>query len=216
MSHNQSCIIILKPTSFFLSFVTEQLPDFEQVEESEASLDNTAYTIPSYSNDEALLEDLERLYPHMFRHEVTRLFGKDVAAKINADFLDFMCCFKFEVHEKPLLMASSIESCRRLVCLKPREISFDWMQTKGDDFIKVKGVVQNLDIFRSFPAATVLVRTLDKLDFKPLLQRYCKPLIKADLMKKAIQKIQWPTLQSWQMFNRYFAIEIHTQVVHLH
>lgn len=216
MPHNQSCIIILKPTSFFLSFVTEQLSDFEQTEEAEMSADNTAYTMPSYDNDDALLEHLERLYPYMFQHEVVRLFGQSIASKINADFLDFMCCFKFEVYAEPLLMATSVEDCHQLVCVKPRVVSFDWMPTSGNDHIKVKGLVQTLDLFRATPAATALVKTLDKLDLKPLLHRYCKPLLKADLMKKAMQMIQWPTTQSWQMFNRYFAVEVHTQLVHLH
>jgi hypothetical protein len=98
MSQMKSCIIVLKPTSFFTSFAIEQLPDFDCPNEEDLESDYTAYTLPVCDSDDDLLEHLERLFPFMFRHEVTRLLGKHLATKIKADFLDFLCCFKFEVH----------------------------------------------------------------------------------------------------------------------
>ena len=90
MSRSKSCIIILKPTSFFTSFVADQLPDFDCPYEEDLESDCTAYTIPACDDDEVLLEHLERLSPFMFRHETERLLGKNLAAKIKADFLDFL------------------------------------------------------------------------------------------------------------------------------
>ncbi len=213
MPHDQSCII-LKPTPFFVSFITEQLPDFEEVIQLEQGADNTAYTIPICDSDEDLFEHLERLYPYMFRYEVTRLFGKALADKLSADFLDFLCCFKFDVHSQPLMLGTSLKDRRQLVCVKPRTISFEW--TSSEDPIVVKDLMKTHALFTSINTTTVLIKHCDTLDIKPLLKRYCRPLLQTNGMKQPAQVIQWPTLQSWRLFDRYFAVEVHTQLVHLH
>lgn len=216
MSQMKSCIIVLKPTSFFTSFVIEQLPDFDCPNEEDLESDYTAYTLPVCDSDDDLLEHLERLFPFMFRHEVTRLLGKHLATKIKADFLDFLCCFKFEVHSHSVLMESCIQDCHQLVCVKPRVVDLDWLQ-ESDDQIEVRGILQAINTSQSGQTASLLVRHYDRLaDLKPLAQRYCRPLLKQDFMKKAAQLIQWPSVSSLQMFHRYFAVEVHTQVVHLH
>lgn len=213
MAHNQSCII-LKPTAYFLAFVADQLPDFEKPLEDDKPSDFTAYTIPVYENDEALLEHLERLYPYMFQYEVTRLYGEARASKVTADFLDFLCCFKFEVHARTLATKTSGGSDQQLVRIKPKTVSFAWGESEDpiilEDFLKAK------DLLDTINSPTVLLKKFDRLDMKPLLQRYCRPLTYKDKVKKAAQAVYWPTLQSWQLFNRYFAIELHTQLVHLH
>lgn len=217
MSRFKSCIIILKPTSFFTSFVAEQLPDFDCPHEEDLESDYTAYTIPACDNDEVLLEHLERLSPFMFRHEVSRLIGKKLASKIQSDFLDFMCCFKFEVHTQSVLTESSIEDCQQLVCVKPRVVDVDWLPEANDSQIEVRGLFQSLNTTETAQTASVLVKKFDRLaDLKPLIFRYCKPLLRQEFMKKASQLIQWPSASSLQTFNRYFAIEVHTQLVHLH
>ncbi|MGV3740594.1 MAG: hypothetical protein ACO1N3_04820 [Gammaproteobacteria bacterium] len=217
MSRFKSCIIILKPTSFFTSFVSEQLQDFDCPIEEDLESDCTAYTIPPCDNDEVLLEHLERLYPYMFRYEATRLLGKALASKIQADFLDFLCCFRFEMHAQSFVMESSIQDCHQLVCVKPRVVDLEWLPATNDDQIEVRDVLQALNAPPSTQTASVLVKRFDKLaDLKPLVQKYCRPLLKQDFMKKAAQLIQWPSASALQTFNRYFAIEVHTQLVHLH
>lgn len=217
MSQFKSCIIILKPTSFFTTFINEQLPDFDCPSDGDLASDCTAYTLPVCDSDDELLEHLERLFPFMFRYEANRLLGKNLAAKIKADFLDFLCCFKFEVHSQTMLTESSVDDCRQLVCVKPRVVDLEWMPTTNDDQIEVRGILQTLNLSPTQQSASVLVKRFDKLsDLKPLVQRYCRPVFKHDLMKKAAQLIQWPTASSLQIFHRYFAVEVHTQLVHLH
>jgi hypothetical protein len=217
MSQFKSCIIILKPTSFFTSFVIEQLPDFDCPNEEDLESDYTAYTIPACDDDEALLEHLERLFPFMFRHEVNRLLGKQLGSKIKADFLDFLCCFKFEVHAHSVITESSINDCRQLVCVKPRTIDLDWQPANEESEIEVRGFLNTLNTAQTAQTASVLVKKFDRsADLKPLIFRYCKPLLRQEFMKKAAQIIQWPSASSLQIFNRYFAIDVHTQLVHLH
>lgn len=217
MSQMKSCIIVLKPTSFFTSFVTEQLPDFDCPNDEDLEADYTAYTLPACENDDALLEQLERLFPFMFRHEVSRRLGKHIASGMKADFLDFLCCFKFEVHSETVLMASSLQDCQQLVCVKPRFVDLKWLPEADSDHIEVRGLLDALHTSQPSQTASLLVRKFDRFaDLKPLVQRYCRPLLQQDLMKKAAQLIQWPTASSMQMFHRYFAVEVHTQLVHLH
>lgn len=217
MSQLKSCIIVLKPTSFFTSFVVEQLPDFDCPNEEDLESDYTAYSLPACDTDEALLEHLERLFPFMFRHEATRLLGKDLASKIKADFLDFLCCFKFEVHSHVMLMEPSIDDCHQLVCVKHRVVNLEWLPDANEDQIEAKDILETLNLSQSPQTASVLLCSFDRLaDLKPFVQKYCRPLLKQDFMKKAAQLIQWPSTPSVQMFHKYFAIEVHTQLVHLH
>ncbi|HVT62323.1 MAG TPA: hypothetical protein VHD33_02400 [Legionellaceae bacterium] len=216
MSHFMSCIIVLKPTSFFNSFIGEQLSDFDYPKEDESEADHTAYVIPSCDSDDVLLEHLERLFPYMFRYEVARRLGKALVSRIKADFLDFLYCFKFEVHSQTVLSESSIEDCQQLVCVKPKVVDLQGWPPATEEQIEVKDLLQTLNA--PPVSASVLVKRFDRLsDLKPLLQRYCRPIFKkSGLMKKAAQNLQWSTMTSLQMFHRYFAIEVHTQLVHLH
>lgn len=217
MSQFKSCIIVLKPTSFFTSFVTEQLPDFDCPSEEDLESDYTAYSLPACDTDEALLEHLERLFPFMFRYEATRLLGKDLASKITADFLDFLCCFKFEVHSHAMLMETSIDDCHQLVCVKPCVVDLEWLPEANEDQIEIRGILETLNLSSSLQTASVLLRSFDRLaDLKPFVHKYCRPLLQQDFMKKAAQLIQWPSSPSVHMFDKYFAIEVHTQLVHLH
>ena len=150
----------------------------------------------------------------MFRYEVTRLFGKALADKLSADFLDFLCCFKFDVHKQPLMVGTSLKDCRQLVCVKPRTIAFEW--APSEDPIVVNDLMKTHDLFALINTTTVLVKHVDNLDIKQLLNCYCRPLLQANVMKKPAQVIQWPTSQSWRLFDRYLAVEVHTQLVHLH
>ena len=216
MSRFKSCIIILKPTSFFTSFVAEQLPDFDCPTEEDLESDCTAYTIPACDDDEAVLEHLERLFPYMFRHETTRLVGESLASNIQADFLDFLCCFRFETHTHSVFMERSMQDCEQLVCVKPKAVDLEWLPAANAEQIEVRDVLQALHAQQASQTASVLVKRFDKLaDLKPLVHKYCRPLLKQDFMKKAAQLIQWPSASAMQTFNRYFAVEVHSHVVHL-
>lgn len=217
MSQFKSCIIVLKPTSYFLSFVSEQLPDFDLPDDDEIGTDDTAYSLPVHEDDEALLEYLEKSFSFMFRNEVIRRLGKRFASKIKADFLDFLCCFKFEVHTETVSEEASLDDCQQFVCVKPRVVDVEWAPPASEDNIEVTDLLHNLDISTTNPSTSVVVKYFDKIaDLKYLLKHYCRPLLKPDKKKKTAQIIQWPTVSSLQTFHKYFAVEVHTQLVHLH
>ena len=93
-------IIVLKPTHRFLSFLVDQRPDFQWPALNSFQKDPTAYTFPRHDTDDALLYEMEKHFPEMFRHEVARWLGEDASEAIEGSFFDFLCFFKFELHSQ--------------------------------------------------------------------------------------------------------------------
>ena len=98
MQTHEHEIIVLKPTRRFLSFLVDQRPDMHWPELPLFQKDTTAYTLPRHESDDALLYEVEKRFPEMFRHEVVRWLGEDAGEKIKGSFFDFLCFFKFELH----------------------------------------------------------------------------------------------------------------------
>ena len=98
MQKNDHEIIVLKPTRRFLSFLVAQRPEMQWPELPLFQKDTTAYTLPRHETDDALLYEVEKNFPEMLRHEVSRWLGEDAGEKIKGSFFDFLCFFKFELH----------------------------------------------------------------------------------------------------------------------
>lgn len=217
MQHSQWEIIILKPTKVFLSFLASQLPDVDLPDLSLLQTDTTAYAIRKQVDDEATLDEIERHFSFMFRHEICRWLGDDARNKIEGSFLDFLCCFKFELHSQIVLMESSIKEGQQLLCVKPRSVLLKWMKSTVDnqsDLITILDRVKVADIAEN---ATVVVKNFKQLsEVKPFIQHYYRPIFKAEMLRMCDRAEQWPDVDTFQTFNRYFSVEIHTQLIHLH
>lgn len=218
MPQNEANILILKPTSVFLSFLATQLPDVDLPDIRSLQEDHTAYTIPKQESDEATLDEIERQFPKMFRYEINRILGEEANDyAVEGSFLDFLCCFKFELHSQIVLMENSIDNGRQLLCVKPRSILLKWMKASMDDQIEVSNVLGQIDVSHFVENATVLVKNFQQLaDIKPFMRHYYRPIFKAEMLRMWDQAEQWPEVDSFQDFTRYFAVEVHTQLVHLH
>ena len=92
MKHTQWEVIILKPTSVFLSFLSAQLPDIDLPSLNLLQSDTTAYSIPRQDSEEATFDEIERHFSEMFQHEIARCLGEDLPYHIEGSFLDFLCC----------------------------------------------------------------------------------------------------------------------------
>lgn len=218
MPQNETNVLILKPTPVFLSFLAAQLPDIELPELNVLQADNTAYMINKQDSDEATLDEIERLFPEMFRHEIHRLLGPQMIGQaIEGSFLDFLCCFKFELHSQIVLMESSMDEGRQLLCVKPRSVLLKWMKTSLEDQIDVSQIFEQMDVAHFRENATVLVKNFQQLsEIKPFMKHYYRPIFKAEMLRMCEQAEQWPEIDSFQEFSRYFAVEVHSQLVHLH
>ncbi|MCX7114421.1 MAG: hypothetical protein NTW08_00675 [Gammaproteobacteria bacterium] len=217
MQPNQWEIIVLKPSPAFLSFIGSQLPELTLPEYRLLQTDNTGYVLQQQGSDEELLDEIERQYPKIFKYEIERWFGLHIEQDIKASFLDFLCCFKFDLHSHILLMEPTVVDARQMISVKPRSVLTKWVRsrllecTESDD-----EVLTQVDMSQWGQDATVIVKNLDQVfDLKPFLRHYYNEIYEAEVCRIGEEGIEWPVIDSYQMFCRYFAVELHTQLVHL-
>ena len=217
MEQGQWEVIILKPTSVFLSFLAAQLPDVDLPELQLLQTNNTAYVIRRQASEEATLDEIERHFPRMFRYEISRWLGEDARNEIEGSFLDFLCCFKFELHSQIVLMEPSISKGHQLLCIKPRSVLLEWIKSSIADQDELTSIIERVNLSHLVENATVVVKNFSQLSqVKPFIQHYYRPIFKAEMMRMSDNADQWPVVETVQDFSRYFVIEIHTQLIHLH
>lgn len=217
MQHNESVVIILKPKPTFLLFLAAQLPDIDLSNVSSLQTNHTAYTFTKRDSDEETLAEIERHFPTMFRHEITRVLGENACNQIEGTFLDFLCCFKFELHSQIIVMESSLEKGHQLLCIKPRTVLLKWMKSSfQDDQTNMISVFDSINLSHLVENATVLVKNFNhRSEVTPFIKHYYRPIFKAEMARMCCESEQWPAMDSLQLFRRYFAVEIHTHLIHL-
>ena len=211
-------IIILKPTSVFLSFLAAKHPDVELPEPSLAEVDSTAYVIRRQSTEEATLNEIERHYPKIFQHEVSRCLGEGVPCNIDVSFLDFLCCFKFELHSQLILMEPAMNSTEQLLCIKPRSVLLKWLRSSIEDIDdELTSILERVNLSNLVENATVVAKNFKNLlELKPFINANYRTFFKAEMSRMCDKEEQWPSIDSVDAFDRYFSVDFHTQVIHLH
>lgn len=216
MKTNQWEVIVLKPTKVFLSFLASQLPDIDLPELRLLQTDNTAYVIAKQKDDEETLNEIERHFPTMFRHEICRWLGEDARNEIEGSFLDFLCCFKFELHSQMVLLEETLAAGQQMLRIKPRSVLLKWMKTAVEDQTELADIMEKVTVTNLAENATVIVKNFRNLsEIKPFLKEYYQPIFEAEMQRMCEEPEQWPDVDSYQAFSRYFAVDIHTQLVHL-
>ncbi len=217
MKPSQWEIIILKPTPVFLSFLASQLPTINLPELRLLQTDNTAYVIAKQESDEETLNEIERHFTTMFRHEIKRWLGSDAYNEIEGSFLDFLCCFKFELHSHIVMIEPSISKGKQLLRIKPRSVLLKWIRAAVEEQSDLSNILDRVNLSHLAENATVVIKNFDKLnEIKPFLQAYYQPLFEAEMLRMCNKAEEWPAVDSYEAFSRYFAIDIHTQLIHLH
>lgn len=217
MDYSQWEVIVLKPTSLFLSFLAAQLPDIELPELHLLQTDNTAYVIRKQISEEATLDEIGRLYSRMFRHEISRWLGDEARNQDEGSFLDFLCCFKFELHSNIVLMEPTLEEGRQLLCIKPRTVLINWMRSTIQDQEELTSILDRVNLSQLRENATVVVKNFEQVsEVKPFMEKHYRQIYEAELSRMCDKDEQWPLVDTFPRFNHYFAVEIHTQLVHLY
>lgn len=217
MHQSQSEIVVLKPTTVFLAFLASQLPEKNLPNLKLLQTDNTAYVIPKQKSDEETLNLLEKHFSTMFRHEICRWLGNEARNEIETSFFDFLCCFKFELHSHIVLMEPSIKEGRQAINIKPRTVLLNWIKTTVEHDDELSDVMERVTLTQVAENSTVMVKNFSSLkDIKPFLKQYYKPIFETAMSRMSNQSAQWPQVTSFESFSKYFAIEIHTQLIHLH
>lgn len=217
MQHKESDVIILKATPSFLSFLAEQQPEIELPDFRFLKKNSTAYAINKCATDEETFNEIESHFPAMFRHEICRLLGENACNYFEATFLDFLMCFKFEQHSQIVVMEPSIDQGHQLLCIKPRSVLLKWVKESLSQQHSVHPeIFDTMNLAHIRENATVLVKNFEHLsDVKPFIQQYYRPIFKAEMLRMCTDADQWPEIDTFQTFRRYFEVEIHTQLIHL-
>lgn len=216
MQQSQSEIIILRPTSVFLAFLAAQIPENELPSLQLLQTDNTAYVIPKCSSDEATLLEIEKHFPRMFRHEISRWLGTDARNSIETSFLDFLCCFKFEMHSHIILLESEIKAGKQVLVFKPRTVLLQWMKSAVAEQEELTNVMERVNLSNLAENATVMVKNFQQLkDIKTFLTEHYHPIFDTAMSRMCSHADKWPKIHSYQSFCQYFSVEIHTQLIHL-
>ncbi len=217
MHQKESEIVVLKPTTVFLSFLASQLPENDLPSLKTLQTDNTAYVIPRHNSDEKTLDEIEKHFSIMFRHEISRWLGADARNNIETSFLDFLCCFKFELHSHIIVMESSIEEGHQLLNIKPRTMLLQWVKSSVEEQDDLADVMERVSLSQLAENSTLMVKNFPSLDqVKPFVKQYYQPIFETAMSRMSNQSDEWPEVDSFQSFCKYFTIEIHTQLIHLH
>ncbi len=217
MKPSQWEIIVLKPTAVFLSFLASQLPEVDLPDLKLLQTNSTAYVIRNQANDEETLNEIERHFPTMFRHEICRWLGEDARNEIEGSFLDFLCCFKFELHSHIVLLESDFREGQQLLRIKPRSILLKWIKSVVQDDSELMGVLEKVNLADLAENATVIVKKFNELaDIKLFLRQYYPIIYEAEMLRMCERGEQWPYVDSYESFCRYFSVDIHTQLVNLY
>lgn len=209
-------IIILKPTSVFLSFLAAQAPEADIPPLEILQTDATAYSIVKQDGEEETLDEIERHFPMMFRHEIRRWLGDEATNPIEGSFLDFLCCFKFEMHSQIVLMEPFFENGRQLLCVKPRSVLLKWIKSAAENQDSLCELLERVTLTQLSENATVVIKNFKlKAEIQAIVEMQYHPIFKAEMLRMCKNEEQWPQVDSFEQFNQYFAINIHSQLVHL-
>lgn len=215
MRQSQHEIVVLKPTAVFLSFLASQLPGTKLPDLRLLQIDNTAYVLEKKS-DRAVIDVIEKNFPIIFHHEICRWLGDSALNELKINFLDFLCCFKFELHNHVILMETALEKSHQLLLVKPRLALFNWIKAAVEGREELVDVIEKVELAHLEENATALVKNFSNLtEIKPFIKEYYQPLSRVAMSHMSDEPELWPVMGSFQTFSHYFSIEIHTQLIHL-
>ena len=211
-------ILVLKPSPAFLTFLSTQFPQAILPEFRLLQTDNTGYLFQRQQSDEELLDEIEIQYTKMFKHEIKRWLGDEqIVQDIKASFLDFLCCFKFEMHTNILLLEDSFLDGKQMLCVKPRSVMTKWLKETVMEGVDADDeLMTHLDLGQWVENGTVLIKNLPSVyDLKPFLKSHYDAIYESEMVRLCDGLQEWPEIDSYQMFCRYFVVEYHTQLVQL-
>lgn len=213
MPQNELSILILKPTENFLGFLSSQFPDISLPKLAAIQHDSTAYSIPKCQDDESILNAVETFYPLMLKHESSRLIGQALSSEISGSFFDFLCYFKFELHTEVMSVDAKIDGEERVLCIRPRSVVVSMASQHTNTYD-----AHEMDYLSHFTEnTTALMQNFhDISEIKPFMRNHYRPIIRKEMQRLSEDAQYCPVVSSFKLFSRYFDIEFHSRVVHLH
>lgn len=215
MQPSRQEIVILNPTPFFLKFLSVQLHNLT-LTMNLLQTDCTGYIIKKENTEEKTLDEIERHFSTMFHHEICRWFGNQAYNSIENKFLDFLCCFKLEFHSQLIIMEKFIEDGKQLLEIKPRPLLLSWLRNTVAGNDDLNEIVTKINVNHLAENSTVIIKNFqDLLEIKPFLQENYSLIFNTEMMRMCEDKSLWPVVNSYELFNQYFAVNVHTQLINL-
>ena len=209
-------VIILKPTAVFQTFIEAQCPNIEAPDFKLLQTDCTAYAIPKHTNDEDILNTIESHYKLMFHHEMSRWLGDEVEHEMKGSFLDFLCCFKFEMHNQLVLLEKDFKEGQQVFCVRPRSVLLKWMKSLSEESTELCEVLEQVNVSHLSENATVVIKNFKQSsEVKSFVESFYPEIFEVEMSRMCDKAQRWPAVSSYQDFSRYFTVDIHTQLVHL-
>jgi hypothetical protein len=217
MLQKEANVLILRPTNVFLTFLETEFPEIVTLPSIEAlQQNNTAYTLLKKDSDEETLDEIEKHFKTMFRYEIRKILGSKFRYDIEASFLDFLCCFKFELHSEIILMDADFVSNQNLLCFKPRSVLLKWIKSSLDYRDDALPVVEQVTLTHLAENATVVIKKFEhNEDIKSFIEHYYYAIYTAEMLRMADETDKWPMIDSFETFSNYFSVEVHSHLVHL-
>ena len=208
-------IVILKPTSVFLSFLAAQAPKADLPPLEVLQRDTTAYSIPKQDGEEERIDEIERHFPAMFRYEIRRWLGDEITNPIEGSSLDFLCCFKFEIHTHIVLLEDAVEEAKQLLCVRPCSVLLKWIRSSTEGHEEPADVIERVSLSKLSQNATVVAKNFEnKAAMELFVKQNYHEIYNAEMSRMCSNMEKWPDINSYDEFNHYFMIEPHSHVIH--
>lgn len=214
MVRGSSEIVVLRPTTVFLSFLASQLPAEYVPTYKSLQTNNTAYIIKKHATNDATVGELAGLYRRMFRYEISRWLGENARNDIEKNFLDFLCCFELNFHSHLIVLEPSLQQAKQMLQLRPRLKLFLWLKTIAEECNELTTIMQNSTLANVGENSTLVLKNFPNLiDIKPFVHKYYKSLFVTAMSRICNQQELWPKMDTFEEFSHYFTVQIHTHLI---
>lgn len=214
MVSEQVEIVILKPTSVFLKFLRQQLPGFSIPSLKELQKNRAAYVIKKQFDDESTLNEIERHFITIFQHEIEVACSKEALKQnVQGTFLDFLCCFKIDLHSQILVLEDDVMQGQHLIRIKPGSALLKWLRAHVDP---KDDILLNLAALRD--NATVIIKNFEQVEKEvdQFIMCHYQEIYAAEQARLAQLAEDWPNVASYRDFSQYFKVTSHNKLIHLH
>ena len=116
-------------------------------------------------------------------------------------------------------MEPSITDGHQLLCVKPRSVLLKWIRSsiEDQDQEEITSVLQKVNVSHLVDNATVIVKNFKRAsDVKSFVKKYYYPLYKVEMSRMFDNAELWPAVDDFQKFSHYFAVELHSKLIHLY
>lgn len=216
MQHLPVEVVILRPTTVFLTFLSVQLANNFKIDLKLLNTDCSAYIIPKHQSEENTLKEIETKFPIMFRYEIARWLGFDARNNIENNYLDFTCCFRMQFHSH-IIWQDPIENNAQLLIVKPRIKLLQWLKSVVNEAEQYTDLLEVVKLSHVQENSSVIIKTITAAEEITLFLHKNFQSIAENALHRFTSKVQdWPVINSFACFKEYFFIEIHTHLIYLH